>query len=103
VGPCLLPDRPTAQRYNDFLRAVQPGLVEDVPLAVRQKLWFQHNGAPGTVGKLCSTSQTRHIQEDFMASSVDVSNSDGFLPVGTPEGSCLCSPCQDYRRSRGKT
>jgi hypothetical protein len=44
VGPYLLPDRLTAQRYRDFLETVLPGLLEDVPLAVRQRLWFQHDG-----------------------------------------------------------
>jgi hypothetical protein len=43
VGPYLLPDRLTAQRYHDFLETVLPGLLEDVPLAVRKSLWFQHD------------------------------------------------------------
>jgi hypothetical protein len=46
VGPYLLPGRLTAQRYRDFLKTVLPGLLEDVPLTVRQRLWFQHDGAP---------------------------------------------------------
>jgi hypothetical protein len=46
VGPYLLPDRLTAQQYSDILETVLPGLLEDVPLAVRQSLWFQHDGAP---------------------------------------------------------
>jgi hypothetical protein len=45
VGAILLPDRLTAQRYLDFLETVVPGLLEDVPLVVRQRLWFQHDGA----------------------------------------------------------
>jgi hypothetical protein len=40
LGPYLLPDRPTAQRCREFLETVLPGLLEDVPLAVRQRLWF---------------------------------------------------------------
>jgi hypothetical protein len=51
VGPYLLPDRLTAQRYRDFLETVLPGLLEDVPLAVRQSLWFQHDGAPAHCGE----------------------------------------------------
>jgi hypothetical protein len=38
-----------------------------------------------------------------MASSVTGPKSEELLPVGTPEGTRLCSPAQDYRRSRGKT
>jgi hypothetical protein len=44
----------TAQLYHDFLETCQPGLLEDVPLAVRQKFWFQHDGAP--VGKTSRSS-----------------------------------------------
>jgi hypothetical protein len=48
LGPCPLPDRLTAQQYRDFLKTVLPGLFEDVPLTVRQRLRFQHDGAPGS-------------------------------------------------------
>jgi hypothetical protein len=51
VNPYLLPDRLTAQRYRDFLETVLPGLLADVPLAVRQRLWFQHDAAPAHYGE----------------------------------------------------
>jgi hypothetical protein len=51
LGPYLLPDRLTANLYRDFLENVLPGLLEDVPLAVRQKLWFQHDGTPAHFGE----------------------------------------------------
>jgi hypothetical protein len=51
VGPYLLPDRLTTQRYRDFLETVVPGLLEDVPLAVTQRLWFQHDRAPVHYGE----------------------------------------------------
>jgi hypothetical protein len=38
MGPYLLPDGLTAQ-YHVFLENVVPGLLGDVPLAVRQ-MWF---------------------------------------------------------------
>jgi hypothetical protein len=46
VGRCLLADRLTAQRYLDFLATLLPWLLEDVPLSVKQRLWFQHEEAP---------------------------------------------------------
>jgi hypothetical protein len=49
VGPCLLPDRPTVQRYRDFLETVLPGLVK-ICVSVRQMLWFRHDGAPARCG-----------------------------------------------------
>jgi hypothetical protein len=47
VGPYLLPNKLTAQQYREFIETVLPGLLEDEPLTVRNRLWFQHNGAPG--------------------------------------------------------
>jgi hypothetical protein len=41
----------TAQRYCDFLEIVVLGLLKDVPLAVRQRLWFEHNGAVAHYGE----------------------------------------------------
>jgi hypothetical protein len=39
VGSCLLPDRLTAQRYLHVLETVLPGMLEDVPSSVRQRLY----------------------------------------------------------------
>jgi hypothetical protein len=52
VVPYLLPDRLTARRYRDFLETVLPGPLEDVPQAVRQKLWFQHDELQRTIGNM---------------------------------------------------
>jgi hypothetical protein len=64
VGPWLLPDSLTAQRQRDFLETVLPGLVEVVPLTVRHRLWFQHDGAPVHLGKMSDIGWTRLVQED---------------------------------------
>jgi hypothetical protein len=40
VGHDPTPYSLTAQRCSDFLQTLLPGLPEDVPLAVRQKLWL---------------------------------------------------------------
>jgi hypothetical protein len=47
----VLTDRLTDQRYRDFLKNVLPVLLEGVPQAVRQTLWFQNNGAPAHCGE----------------------------------------------------
>lgn len=46
IGPYLLPARLTGAAYLIFLQDVLPLLLDDVPLHVRQELWFQHDGAP---------------------------------------------------------
>jgi hypothetical protein len=87
MGPYLLPDRLTAQRYRNFLET-STGLLEDVPLAVRQRLWFQHDGAPalplwGRCPAVVERDISRNVEltwrADCMVSSVAESNSDGFF------------------------
>jgi hypothetical protein len=45
LGPYLLSERLTSQRYRGFQETVLPWLHEDMPLVARQKLWFQHDGS----------------------------------------------------------
>jgi hypothetical protein len=63
VGPCLLYDTLTAQRCRGFLKSVKPRLLENVPLALRQNLWFQHDGAPAQYGTTTRSGRIQHIQE----------------------------------------
>lgn len=46
IGPYLLPARLTGHIYEVFLRTVLPELLEEVPLLVRQRMWYQCDGAP---------------------------------------------------------
>lgn len=46
VGPHILPKPTTGAIYLDFLENVLPGLLENIPLNVRQELWYLHDGAP---------------------------------------------------------
>lgn len=47
MGPFLIP----ARRYRDFLENVLPGFVEDKPLAMKKRLWLQHEGARAQCGE----------------------------------------------------
>ncbi|KAJ8964835.1 hypothetical protein NQ317_013345 [Molorchus minor] len=46
IGPFILPDRLTGLEYLHFLQNNLPELLEDVPLNVRENMWFLHDGAP---------------------------------------------------------
>lgn len=46
IGPYLMPPRLNGHNYLVFLQQVLPELMEDVPLAIRRVMWFQHDGAP---------------------------------------------------------
>jgi hypothetical protein len=43
LGPLVLLARLTGNDYLLFLREELPVMLEDVPLTVWQKMWFQHN------------------------------------------------------------
>jgi hypothetical protein len=51
LGPYLSPNRLSTGRYCDFLEIILPGVLIDVPPAVRHMLWFQNNGAPAQYWK----------------------------------------------------
>lgn len=46
VGPYILPARMNGPNYLIFLQEVLPGLLEDLPLDVWNRLWYQQDGAP---------------------------------------------------------
>lgn len=46
IGPYILPNRLNGENYFIFLDTVLPELLEDLPLNIRRRLWFQHDGAP---------------------------------------------------------
>lgn len=46
IGPVFLPGRLTGEVYRNFLENTLPGFLEDVPLAIRDAMWYMHDGAP---------------------------------------------------------
>lgn len=46
IGPHLLPSRLSGVSFLSFLENDLPGLLEDLPLALRQTMWFLLDGAP---------------------------------------------------------
>lgn len=46
LGPVVLEHRLTGARYLEFLENNLTDLLDDVPLDIRQNMYFQHDGAP---------------------------------------------------------
>lgn len=46
IGPYELPARLNGNEYLRFLENDLPGMLEDVPLLIRQNIWYMHDGAP---------------------------------------------------------
>lgn len=46
IGPYVLPERLNGDNYFHFLETHLPLLLEDVPLDIRRRMYFMHDGAP---------------------------------------------------------
>lgn len=55
IGPYIFEDRLTGDAYASFLMNDLPALLEDVPLAHRRRMVFQHDGAPPHYSRQVST------------------------------------------------
>jgi len=55
IGPVILDDHMTGQNYLDLLQNELPKQLDDVPLATRIVMYFQHDGAP--------SHYTRHVMQ----------------------------------------
>ena len=55
IGSVILDDRMTGLNYLDFLQNELQKQLEDVPLAARIAMYFQHDGAP--------SHYTRHVMQ----------------------------------------
>jgi hypothetical protein len=50
IGPYLVPERLTAATSYAFMDEALPVLLEDVPLATKEHMWYQHDGASPHTG-----------------------------------------------------
>lgn len=55
LGPYELPHRLNGNAYLNFLQNELPILMEDLPLDLRRRIWFMHDGAP--------SHYDRHVQD----------------------------------------
>ena len=55
-GPVIISDRLNGAAYLEFLQNTLPLLMEEIPLAIRREMWFQHDGA--------STYKYEHIRTE---------------------------------------
>lgn len=46
LGPVFLPARLNGAAYRRFLAYDLPPLLEEIPIATRQRMWYMHDGAP---------------------------------------------------------
>lgn len=46
IGPFFFEDRLNGAMYLQFLQQSLNGLLENVPLEIRNQMWFMHDGAP---------------------------------------------------------
>ena len=87
IGPYMLPQRLNAINYCVFLRDVLPELLENVPLVIRENMWFQHDGAPAHF----SNRARNHLNRSFGARWIGRGG-----PVAWPPRSPDLTPCDFF-------
>lgn len=61
IGPFILPGHLNSNIYLEFLKEQLPQLLEDVPLASRYRMYYQHDGAPAHFSRAVSV----YLNEQF--------------------------------------
>ena len=87
IGPFILDNRLTGALYFQFLRHNLPVLLEEVPLNVRQRMWFLHDGAPPHFAR----QVRQHLDEVFPERWIGRGG-----PVGWPPRSPDLNPLDFY-------
>ena len=52
LGPIFLPPILTGDNYTQFLETQLPVLLEDVPLQIRNQMWFMQDGSPAYFSRI---------------------------------------------------
>lgn len=88
IGPFFLPGRLNGRNYRRFLEDNLPILLEDVPILMRNRMWFMHDGAPAHFSVLAREYLNQNFNnrwigrggtESWPARSPDLNSLDYFL------------------------
>ena len=87
IGPYLMPSPLTGAVYREFLQEVLPQLLENIPLNIRRRIWFQHDSAPAHYFRGARQALMRCFRTDGSAVVVSISiyNAIRLLSVGSDE------------------
>ncbi|KAJ4449995.1 hypothetical protein ANN_01402 [Periplaneta americana] len=69
-SPDVMPNSLKKKKYMDFLENILPVLLKKVPLAIRTRIWFQHDGAPHTLVLRQGNSRRQHLVTDGLVIKV---------------------------------
>jgi hypothetical protein len=88
ICPVILEDRMTGQHYLEFLQNELSEQLEDIPLATRIAMYFQHDGAPPHYNRLVM----KHVKDTFPNRWIGCGSTTNWplrSPYLTPLGFCL--------------
>lgn len=89
LGPVFLPPRLNGTAYHRFLAYQLPALLEDIPLATRQRMWLMHDGAPAHFSLIARNwlNQANHYRDRWIGRGG---------PINWPARSPDLNPCDFY-------
>lgn len=74
IGPFFLPVRLNGASYRLFLENELPGLLEEIPLLIRNEVWFMHDGAPAHFSIQARQFLNRTYPNRWIGRGVEVPN-----------------------------
>ncbi|KAJ8950084.1 hypothetical protein NQ318_017809 [Aromia moschata] len=86
IGPIKLPNRLDGNSYLDFLQNTLPDLFEDVPLNLRNQMYFIHDDAPPHFARIVR----EYLNEQFPGRWIGRGND---APISWPPRSPCLNPC----------
>ena len=72
IGPHFFERTINGEMYLDFLQNHFPGYLEDIPINVRQRMWFQQDGAPAHYSRRVRRFLNQQYQNRWISRGVPV-------------------------------
>lgn len=84
IGPHFFEGNLNGEMYNEFLLEVLPNLLAEVPIEVRNNMWFQHDGAPAHFAVNVRQTLNQQYPEQWIGRGGPVN-----FPARSPDLTCL--------------
>lgn len=66
IGPYFIDGTLNSRKYEQILTEVLPQFLEDIPLCIRQSMWYQHDGCPAHSAQIITEVLNRKFGDHWI-------------------------------------